>query len=120
MDENFQGPHLIYTNQENGCFSYVGRQGTGTGQRVNLGSPGCLKIGTILHETLHGLGLLASLPNDLNLQVLRTNTQDLTAITTFPFFWKMCSVARRTTFVKRPMTLSVAEGLHLISTANTF
>ena len=37
------------------CYSFVGRQAT-NGQIINLGSPECLAIGMILHETLHGLG----------------------------------------------------------------
>jgi len=54
--ENFQGSHLIFTAMGGPqCFSNVGRVGT-KGQQVNLGSPECLSIGTILHETLHGLG----------------------------------------------------------------
>ena len=68
MDASYTGHHLIYTNvgdlstSANRCFSYVGRtdangtDGTGKGQVVNL-MPGCLNIGKILHETLHGLGL---------------------------------------------------------------
>ena len=57
MGEDFEGPHLIYTAMGGtGCFSYVGRVGE-RGQKINLGSPQCLSIGHILHETLHGLGL---------------------------------------------------------------
>ena len=39
------------------CFSYVGRVVSKPGQIVNLGSPDCLSVGRILHETLHALGL---------------------------------------------------------------
>ena len=40
-----------------GCFSNALHCNVGDkGQRVNLGSPECLSIGQILHETLHGLG----------------------------------------------------------------
>ena len=38
-----------------GCYSYVG-QIRGKGQEINLGSPACLYLGMVLHETLHGLG----------------------------------------------------------------
>ena len=75
VDESYTGPHLIYTNMgdakhaAHSCFSYVGRM-DGAGQVVNLGAPGCLTIGKILHETLHALGL----PIDL---------QDVFCVTTF-------------------------------------
>ena len=53
----FQGSHLIYTAMGGtGCWSYVGRQAGGRGQRINLGSPRCVNVGTVIHETLHALG----------------------------------------------------------------
>ena len=53
-----QSPHLIYTVMGGPkCFSYIGRVNSGSGQYVNLGSPECLTVGRILHETLHALGL---------------------------------------------------------------
>ena len=58
---NYSKPHLIFTNTGDEqtlphvCASYVGMM-SGTGQIVNLGSPECLAIGKILHETLHALG----------------------------------------------------------------
>ena len=61
MDANYTKPHLIFTNVGDeanppyACFSFVGRIGN-AGQIINLGSPQCLSIGMILHETLHGLG----------------------------------------------------------------
>ncbi|ODM96743.1 Zinc metalloproteinase nas-14 [Orchesella cincta] len=38
----------------NGCSSYVGR--IGGRQDMNLQSPGCMSIGTIMHEMIHALG----------------------------------------------------------------
>ena len=61
MEANYTNPHLIFTNVGDeanppyACFSFVGRIGN-AGQIINLGSPECLAIGTILHETFHGLG----------------------------------------------------------------
>ena len=92
----------------------VGRVGK-KGQRVNLGSPECLNIGTILHETLHGLGLSALSQHHSNpLKVLCMSTPDQTAISMFPFFWTMLSLAASKTSKKCPMTLTVAEGHPLI------
>jgi len=57
VDEGYHGNHLIFTPMGgSGCYSSVGRDQTGKGQYVNLGSPACLAIGTIIHETLHSLG----------------------------------------------------------------
>ena len=62
VESSFSKPHLIFTNMGDDvnpahlCYSKVGRIGNGNGQIVNLGSPGCLVIGRILHETLHALG----------------------------------------------------------------
>ena len=66
MDASYQGPHLIFTSMGDGqnpahlCYSQVGRISEGNGQIVNLGSPECLAIGKILHETLHALGKQAN------------------------------------------------------------
>lgn len=37
-----------------GCWSYVGR--IGTRQSLSLEKPGCMKMGTVLHELMHSLG----------------------------------------------------------------
>ena len=58
MDEGYHGSHLIFTpTGGSGCYSSVGRDKLGRGQYINLGSPECLAVGTIIHETLHSLGL---------------------------------------------------------------
>jgi len=55
--EGYHGSHLIFTpTGGSGCYSSVGRDKLGRGQYVNLGSPACLAVGTIIHETLHSLG----------------------------------------------------------------
>ena len=65
VSRGFTGAHLIFTtmgdvyNDPGGCWAYVGCQGAQggkSGQTVNLGSPGCFNMGTILHEILHSLG----------------------------------------------------------------
>ena len=62
VEESYHGPHLIFTNMGDGenpayhCFSYVGLRDEGNGQVINLGSPGCLAVGVIIHEVLHALG----------------------------------------------------------------
>ena len=58
VGEDYPQPHLIYTPTGGAdCFSNVGRVVSKPGQIVNLGSPECLSVGKILHETLHALGL---------------------------------------------------------------
>jgi len=44
----------IIKGTQNGCNSYVGR--LGGRQDMNLQSPGCMSIGTIMHEMIHALG----------------------------------------------------------------
>ena len=75
---DYKGPHLVFTlmgddqNPAGSCFSYVGRvqgKNQGKGQVVNLGMPGCLSIGIILHETLHALGLLIFLLREIHIHV---------------------------------------------------
>ncbi|KAJ6636300.1 Zinc metalloproteinase nas-4 [Pseudolycoriella hygida] len=44
----------IIKGTNNGCNSYVGR--TGGKQPMNLQSPGCMNVGTIMHEMIHALG----------------------------------------------------------------
>ena len=66
VQADYEQPHLRYTNMGDGinpahlCYSSVGRthsSGRSSGQVVNLGSPGCLRVGTILKMTLQSLGL---------------------------------------------------------------
>jgi len=55
-DSNPSGDYVyIIKGTNNGCNSYVGRLGIGK-QEMNLQSPGCMGIGTIMHEMIHALG----------------------------------------------------------------
>ncbi|ODM90888.1 Zinc metalloproteinase nas-14, partial [Orchesella cincta] len=44
----------IIKGTNNGCDSYIGKQGGR--QEMNLESPGCMHIGTVMHEFIHALG----------------------------------------------------------------
>ena len=60
VGSDYTHPHLIFSPfGAHTCYSFVGKQAT-NGQVINLGSPQCLAIGTILHEVLHGLGWFSS------------------------------------------------------------
>ena len=42
-----------------GCWAYTGKVGPvggENGQTVNLGNPGCMNMGTVIHEVMHSLG----------------------------------------------------------------
>ena len=65
VSSGYNGAQLIfssmgdYYNSPSGCWAYVGCQGSQgkkAGQTVNLGSPECFNMGTIVHEILHSLG----------------------------------------------------------------
>jgi len=45
----------IIKGTRNGCDSFIGKQGGR--QTMNLQSPGCMHIGTVIHEMIHALGL---------------------------------------------------------------
>ena len=49
-----QRAYIAVRNDANGCFSSVGRVGSGTSQTLNLGN-GCLTAGIIQHEFLHAV-----------------------------------------------------------------
>ena len=112
-----------------GCFSRLSNfdrvSGTSLvkGQVVNLGSAECLHIGTILHETMHALGLSAALKSSRfnlivsTLQAPCMSTQGRTGILTFPFCWKMWSLVLRTTFRKCPTQPTMRGTRLLISRA---
>jgi len=54
-DSNPSGDYVyIIKGTGNGCNSYVGK--LGGRQDMNLQSPGCMSIGTIMHEMIHALG----------------------------------------------------------------
>lgn len=54
-DANPSGDYVyIIKGTGNGCSSAVGKQGGR--QTLNLQSPGCMSIGTIMHEMIHALG----------------------------------------------------------------
>uniref|UniRef100_A0A182W0X2 Metalloendopeptidase n=1 Tax=Anopheles minimus TaxID=112268 RepID=A0A182W0X2_9DIPT len=48
--------YLTIGNGESGCWSYVGRSTRNTENQVNLQSPECVDIGTVVHELMHALG----------------------------------------------------------------
>nr|XP_027219988.1 blastula protease 10-like isoform X1 [Penaeus vannamei] len=55
--QRLRGPFLVFV-RSSGCWSYVGRQyWRRWGQRLSIGR-GCTKLGTVLHEIGHALGLL--------------------------------------------------------------
>jgi len=85
VDQSYRGPHLIFTSKGDGqnpahlCYSQVGRIDKGNGQIVNLGSPGCLAVGQIIHETLHALGATHEMmraDRDLFVKILLQNIKD--------------------------------------------
>lgn len=47
-------PHLRFI-RSSGCWSYVGRQNSNSGQSVSIG-PGCATLGIVAHEIGHALG----------------------------------------------------------------
>ena len=47
------GDHVFITNQQNGCFSSVGRRGGR--QNLNLGA-GCVRHDIAVHEMIHAIG----------------------------------------------------------------
>jgi len=79
VDEGYHGSHLIFTpTGGSGCYSSVGRDKLGRGQYINLGSPECLAVGTIIHETLHSLGAVheQSRPDrDIYVSILLDNVE---------------------------------------------
>uniref|UniRef100_A0A182Y6I3 Metalloendopeptidase n=1 Tax=Anopheles stephensi TaxID=30069 RepID=A0A182Y6I3_ANOST len=48
--------YLTVGNGESGCWSYVGRSTRNTENQVNLQSPECVDIGTVVHELMHAIG----------------------------------------------------------------
>ena len=50
-------PYLLYTGNDEGCSSWVGRiEDANRGQIVSLSHPGCINSRLIQHETLHSMG----------------------------------------------------------------
>uniref|UniRef100_A0A182PCD6 Metalloendopeptidase n=1 Tax=Anopheles epiroticus TaxID=199890 RepID=A0A182PCD6_9DIPT len=47
---------LTIGNGESGCWSYVGRSTRNSENQVNLQSPDCVDIGTVVHELMHAIG----------------------------------------------------------------
>ncbi|XP_049279460.1 hatching enzyme 1.2-like isoform X2 [Anopheles funestus] len=48
--------YVTIGNGETGCWSYVGRSTRNTENQVNLQSPECVDIGTVVHELMHSIG----------------------------------------------------------------
>jgi len=44
----------VHIAKQTGCWSYVGKRGGA--QILSLQSPGCMSVGTIIHELIHALG----------------------------------------------------------------
>ena len=65
MEADAVGAKLIFSSMGDndylpqGCWTYVGKAGSvggEDGQTVNLGSPDCFNLGTVIHELMHSLG----------------------------------------------------------------
>ncbi|XP_052890176.1 hatching enzyme 1.2-like [Anopheles moucheti] len=48
--------YLTIGNGDSGCWSYVGRSTRNSENQVNLQSPECVDIGTVVHELMHATG----------------------------------------------------------------
>uniref|UniRef100_A0A6E8V5C7 Metalloendopeptidase n=1 Tax=Anopheles coluzzii TaxID=1518534 RepID=A0A6E8V5C7_ANOCL len=48
--------YVTIGNGESGCWSYVGRSTRNSENQVNLQSPECVDIGTVVHELMHSIG----------------------------------------------------------------
>uniref|UniRef100_A0A182NRI0 Metalloendopeptidase n=1 Tax=Anopheles dirus TaxID=7168 RepID=A0A182NRI0_9DIPT len=48
--------YVTISNGETGCWSYVGRSTRNTENQVNLQTPSCVTIGTVVHELMHAIG----------------------------------------------------------------
>lgn len=56
-DECEESPAVFITSENTGCWSYVGELTHRNAQGLNLQSPGCDSVGTVLHELGHALGM---------------------------------------------------------------
>lgn len=56
-DECEESPAVFITSENTGCWSYVGELTHRKAQGLNLQSPGCDSVGTVLHELGHALGM---------------------------------------------------------------
>ncbi|CAE8653759.1 unnamed protein product [Polarella glacialis] len=52
-----ESPAAFIQSLDSGCWSYVGMLKTWAAQPVNLESPGCDQVGTVIHELGHTLGM---------------------------------------------------------------
>ncbi|XP_062301444.1 low choriolytic enzyme-like [Scomber scombrus] len=68
---------FLYIRSDNGCYSYLGRQGGN--QTVSLDIPGCIHRNIIQHELLHALGFEhehSRSDRDQHVQILWKNIED--------------------------------------------
>lgn len=56
---DFSPAIFFQSHKNNGCWASVGmlQPGDGKAQRIQLESPGCDSVGTVIHEILHALGM---------------------------------------------------------------
>ena len=123
VDEGYHGSHLIFTPTGGaGCYSSVGRDLLGRGQYINLGSPECLAIGTIIHETLHSLGLIHRLYLNTKkiFQVLCMSNRGLIGTSMSLYCWIMCSLVEKQTSGKRDLRPSTLGTCLLTTKASCF
>ena len=117
MAEGYHGSHLIFTASGGaGCYSGVGRDLLGKGQYINLGSPECYAVGTIIHETIHSLGLFRLLcleGDESTLQAPSTSNQGLIVTSTSPYSGTISNLAEKRISENRKLRPSTPGTLHL-------
>lgn len=87
-DPRVHNDFVRITGRDSGCYSYVGRRGTGE-QQLNLQTAGnqgletgCFRLYTIVHEFLHAVGfyhMQSATERDQYVQIVTENIQAGTA-----------------------------------------